>query len=92
MSGGWLNGWLWIIFGLALALAELILPGWVLMGAGLAVLTMGLALLAGIWTGGLPWALVATAILSGLYWFALSRVAGAGRSDKRIWDRDINDG
>ena len=38
----WLNGWLWIIAGLVVALAELILPGWFLMGAGLAVLAMGL--------------------------------------------------
>ena len=63
-------------------------------GVGLsagAVLLMGLAVLLGLWSGGLPMALVVTALMSGLAWLVLRRVFGTNRGEVRIWDRDIND-
>lgn len=87
----WTNGWLWVIAALVLALLELVLPGYVFLGMAGAVALMGLALLAGLWTGGLPAALVVTAVLSGLIWLALSRMIGVDRSKVRVWHRDIND-
>lgn len=86
-----LNGWLWIVAGLAIALAELALPGWALMGIGLATLAMGVLLLAGLFSGGLPAALVVTALLSGVFWALLTRMFARDRSDVRVWHRDIND-
>lgn len=87
----WTNGWLWIIAALVLALIDLMLPGYIFMGVALATALMGVALLAGLWTGSLPVALVVTAILSGVIWLALSRMRGVDRSETRIWHRDIND-
>ena len=87
----WTNGWLWVIAALLLALIELMLPGYVFMGVAIATALMGVALLAGLWTGGLPMALVVTAVLSGLIWLVLSRMRGVDRSETRIWHRDIND-
>ena len=52
---------------------------------------MGLVLLAGLWSGGLPMALVVTALLSGVIWFVLRRTMGVQKDQVRIWDRDIND-
>ena len=86
-----MNGWLWIIAALVLAALELALPGWFFLGAAIAVLLMGLALLLGLWTGGLPMALVVAALLTGLAWLVLRRVFGASRGEVKIWDRDIND-
>ena len=86
-----MNGWLWIIAALALAALELALPGWFFLGAAIAVGLVGLALLAGLWTGGLPMALVVAALLTGLAWLVLRRVFGASRGEVKIWDRDIND-
>lgn len=86
-----LNGWLWIIAALVLAALELFAPGWVFMGLAASVGLMGVLLLTGIWTAGLPVTLVVTAILSGIVWLILRRVAGGGRGRVRIWDRDIND-
>lgn len=88
---GWSNGWLWMIAALLLAAVELILPGYVFMGMAGAVLVMGLLLLTGVWGAGLPTTLVATAVLSGLIWFLLSRMIGVDRSAARIWRDDIND-
>lgn len=87
----WTNGWLWLIAALVLALLELLVPAWLFMGIAAATAIMGLALLAGLWTGGLPMALVVTAILSGVIWLALRRVGGPRDGQVRIWDRDIND-
>ncbi len=86
-----MNGWLWIIAALVLAALELALPGWFFLGAAIAVGLVGLALLAGLWTGGLPMALVVTAILTGVIWLVLRRIFGTSRGEVKIWDRDIND-
>ncbi|GLK66112.1 hypothetical protein F8A10_00480 [Paracoccus kondratievae] len=87
----WSNGWLWIIVALVFAALELALPGWFFLGLAAAVLLMGLALLSGLWGGGLPLALVVTAILTGVIWLVLRRIFGTSRSEVRIWTRDIND-
>ena len=86
-----MNGWLWIIVELVLAALELALPGWFFLGAAIAVGLVWLALLAGLWTGGLPMALVVTAILTGVIWLVLRRIFGTSRGEVKIWDRDIND-
>ncbi|QRZ13000.1 hypothetical protein JWJ88_10540 [Paracoccus methylovorus] len=87
----WANGWIWIIAALILAALELVLPGWFFLGLAGAVLLMGLALVLGLWGGGLPWALVVTAILTGVIWLVLRRVFGKNRGEVRRWTRDIND-
>ncbi|MCS5600660.1 MAG: hypothetical protein NZ734_00490 [Paracoccus sp.] len=87
----WLNGWLWLIAALALAALELFAPGWVFMGLAASVGLMGILLLTGLWRAGLAVTLVVTAILSGVIWLILRRVAGSNRGQVRRWDRDINE-
>lgn len=86
-----LNGWWWLIASLLLAALELFAPGWVFMGIAGAVAVMGLALLSGFWTASLPVTLIVTALLSGLIWYLLRRVAGVREGQVRIWRDDIND-
>ena len=86
-----LNGWYWLIASLILAALELAAPGWIFLGIAGAVAVMGLALLSGLWTAGLPMTLVAAAILSGVIWLLLRRLIGVREGQVRIWDRDIND-
>ena len=87
MSGGWL----WIVAALVLGALEILLPGWILLGTAIAIGLMGIAILSGLWTAGLPLTLVAIAALSGLCWLALRRIFGSSRGDVRVWTRDIND-
>jgi membrane protein implicated in regulation of membrane protease activity len=87
----WDNGWLWLIAALVLALLELLAPAWIFLGVAIAVALMGLVLLMGLWSGGLPMALVVTAILSGVIWYLLRRMAGVRKDQVRVWKRDIND-
>lgn len=86
-----MNGWIWLIAALVLAGLELVLPGWVFMGAAAAVGLMGVVILTGWWTFGLPVTLVVTALISAVVWYVLRRIAGGSKGDVRIWDRDIND-
>lgn len=87
----WMNGWLWIIVALLLAGLELALPSWFFLGSAIAVGLMGLLLLAGLWGGSLPVALVVTAALTAVVWLLLRRLMGVHKGQVRIWDRDIND-
>ncbi|KGJ04369.1 NfeD-like C-terminal, partner-binding [Paracoccus halophilus] len=87
----WANGWIWVILALILAALELAMPGWFFLGFALAVLLMGGALLLGLWPAGLPMALVATAVLTGLIWLALRRIFGTNKGEMKVWTRDIND-
>lgn len=87
----WMNGWIWMIAALLLAALELILPGWFFLGMAIAALIMGGMILLGLWTGGLPMALVVVAVLTGLSWLVMRRLMGSQKGQVRIWDRDIND-
>lgn len=86
-----MSGWIWVVVALLLAALELVLPGWFFLGAAIGVGLMGLALLVGLWTGGLPLALVVAALLTGVAWLALRRIFGTSRGEVRRWTRDIND-
>jgi membrane protein implicated in regulation of membrane protease activity len=86
-----LNGWLWLIAAFGLAALELLAPGWVFMGLAGAVGVMAVLLLSGAWSGGLPLALVATALLSAVIWFALRRLAGRRKGAASTSDSDAVD-
>ena len=87
----WMNGWLWIIAALLLALVEVLLPVWIFLGIALATLIMGVLILIGLWGGSFAWALVATAILSGVIWYGLRKAMGIQHGQVKIWHHDIND-
>lgn len=91
MTGAWADGWWWLAAGLVLALIELLVPGYLFLGTAIAVAIMGLVLLAGLWGGGLPGALVVTALLSGAVWLALRQLSAPREGQVRIWRHDIND-
>ena len=57
-----MNGWLWLIAAFVLAGVELLVPGWAFMGLAASVGLMGVLLLTGVWTAGLPVTLVALLI------------------------------
>ena len=86
-----MDGWLWIIAALLIAMVELLLPAWIFLGTAIAVLIMGLILLAGIWLPDLPLALVVTGLLSGVVWLVLRRAMGVSHGQVKIWRSDIND-
>ena len=81
-----MNGWLWLIAALALAAVELLVPGWIFMGLAASVGLMGVLLLSGLWTAGLPVTLVVTALISALAWLVFRRLWPTGPGEKRDSD------
>lgn len=86
-----MNGWLWLIAAVLLAGVELLVPGWAFMGLAASVGLMGVLLMAGLWTAGLPAALAVTALLWAAAWLVLRRLWPAGPGEKPARDRDIRD-
>ena len=86
-----MNIWWWLIAGLLLAGIELLVPGWAFMGLAASVGLMGVLMLTGLWTAGLPVTLVVTALLSAAAWMLFRRVWPTSQGNRRVWDRDIND-
>ncbi len=92
----WGEWWVWMAAGLALAVGEVILPSYVLLGFGIGAGLVGLILLVGgplaVWLGGsVPILLLAFAVLSLLAWLGLRRWLGVNRGQVRTFDHDIND-
>ena len=83
--------WTWLAAAALLAVLEIVVPGYLLLGSGLSACLVGLVLLAGIGASLSPVALlVAWAALAPLVWLLLAR--GFGRRARRRGDRrDIND-
>jgi len=92
----WEEWWFWIVGGMAIAILELFLPGYLFVGFALGGVAVGLIILGGIWPSG--WMdgsmanhLLVLSILSILIWLALRRFLGIRRGQVKTFDRDINE-
>jgi membrane protein implicated in regulation of membrane protease activity len=90
-----LDPWVWVGAGAALMLAELALPGYLMLGFGLAALAMAaLALALPATLADTPqaalWLLLAWALLALAIWWALSRRFGRAARAAR-GEKDVND-
>lgn len=91
---GWGVWWVWMSAGIALAILELLAPGFIFLGFALGALAVGgLFLLAGpgVFSGSLSLTLLIFAVLSLVAWLVLRRLVGVRKGQTRIWDRDINE-
>lgn len=89
--------WFWVAGGLALAIVEVFVPGYIFVGFAVgAVLTgafMALGLPGSGWMMAAPTnALVVFAVVSVVAWFAMRKGLGLRRGQIKRIDRDINDG
>lgn len=92
----WAVWWVWVGGGLAVAILEVILPGYIFVGFAIgAVLTgaaMGLGLPGSAWMAAGPAnALTIFAVLSVLAWLGLRLGLGVRRGQIKRFDRDINE-
>ncbi|MGL4279740.1 MAG: NfeD family protein [Albidovulum sp.] len=88
----WQEWWVWMLAGAVLAILEVLIPGFILLGFAIgAGLTGGL-----IWLGVLGSSfgtlLLVFAFVSIIAWLALRRLVGVRRGQVKVWDRDINEG
>ena len=88
--------WLWVVAGLAIAVLELLLPGYVFVGLALGSVGTGLVLWSGVWPAGwiggsLANGLLVMAVLALAAWAALRLVVGVRKGQTKIITRDINE-
>lgn len=83
--------WVWMAGAVALAILEVIVPGYIFLGFAIGAFFLGAMLLLGVTGLSLPWALVIFAVLSLVAFLALRKVFGIRNGQVKIWDRDIND-
>lgn len=87
----WQEWWVWIVLGVTLAVAEVMLPGFILLGFAIGAAIVGLLLLIGFLGGNLYVLILIFALASLIAWIALRRLVGVRKGQVKIWDRDIND-
>lgn len=87
----WQEWWVWMIAGAVLAILEVLLPGFILLGFALGAALTGALLWFGVLGGSLGLLLLVFGIASLVAWLALRRLVGVRRGQVTVWNRDIND-
>ena len=91
MMSLWQEWWVWIFAGVALAVLEVIVPGYVFLGFAIGTALTGALLFLGVAGPSLPMLILIAAVLSLVAWLALRRVFRLRGGNAKVWDRDIND-
>lgn len=88
----WAQWWVWGVAAVALAVGEVLLPSYVLLGFGIGAGAVAAMLLVGVTFGGsLPILLLVFAVLSLISWLGLRRWLGVMHGQVKTFDHDIND-
>lgn len=92
----WAEWWIWAVAAILLAVGEVILPSFVLLGFAIGAGAIALILLVGgplaIWLGAsVPMLLLVFALVSLVSWLGLRRWLGVYRGQVKTFDRDINE-
>ena len=91
----WAEWWVWGAAAVLLAVGEVLLPSFVLLGFAIGAGAVALILLVGgplaVWlAGSLPALLLIFAVISLLAWLGLRRWVGVYRGQVKTFDHDIN--
>lgn len=87
----WQEWWVWMVAGAVLAILEVLLPGFILLGFALGAALTGTLLWFGVLGGSLGLLLLVFGIASLVAWLALRQLVGVRRGQVKVWNRDIND-
>lgn len=92
----WSEWWVWLAAALVLAIGEVLLPTFILLGFAIGAAIAGFVFLIGgplaIWlAGSLPLAILFFAIMSLLSWLGLRRWLGLRKGQVKTFDHDVND-
>ncbi len=87
----WAEWWVWMIAGAVLAILEIMIPGFILLGFAVGAALTGLLLWLGVLGGSLAALALVFAVASLIAWLVLRKVVGVRHGQVKVWDRDIND-
>ncbi len=87
----WQEWWVWMVAGAVLAILEVLIPGFILLGFAIGAGITGALLWLGVLGGSLALLLLVFGVSSLIAWLALRSLVGVRHGQVKIWDRDIND-
>lgn len=88
----WQEWWVWMVAGAVLAILEVAIPGFILLGFAIGAALTGLLLWFGVLGGSFATLILVFSIGSLVAWLGLRRAVGVRRGQVKVWDRDINEG
>lgn len=88
----WQEWWVWMVAGAVLAILEVVLPGFILLGFAVGAGLTGILLWLGVLGGSFGVLLLVFGLASLAAWAVLRRLVGVRRGQVKVWDRDINEG
>ncbi len=91
MMALWQEWWVWMVAGAVLAILEVLIPGFILLGFAIGAGITGVLLWLGVLGGSLALLLLVFGVSSLIAWLALRSLVGVRHGQVKIWDRDIND-
>ncbi|MBC7479191.1 MAG: hypothetical protein H7317_14020 [Pseudorhodobacter sp.] len=86
----WAVWWVWVVFGVALAVLEVLVPGFVFLGFAISAVMVGVLVAVGLLGGNVPVLVLVFAVLALAAFVVLRRVVGVTKSQVKVWDKDIN--
>jgi len=86
----WDIWWVWIAAALALAILEVLAPGFIFLGFAFGAAAVGILLALGLPIT-LPWMLVIAASMALLSWVVMRKVFGIRKGQVKHFDTDINE-
>ena len=87
----WTVWWVWIVGGFALAILEVVTPGFIFLGFAIGAILTGVLVGIGLAPAGFRALLLIFAALSVLAWIGLRRAVGVHSGQVRIAENDVND-
>lgn len=86
----WTVWWVWVVAGVALAVLEVLVPGFVFLGFAISAGVMAVLVAIGLLGGSVPVLVLVFAVLALVAWLGLRRAVGVTKGQVKIWDKDIN--
>jgi membrane protein implicated in regulation of membrane protease activity len=86
----WTLWWAWVVFGVALGVLEVLVPGFIFLGFAVGAVLVGVLVGIGVLGGSVPLLALVFAVLSLAAWIVLRRVVGVKEGQVKVWDKDIN--
>ena len=82
--------WVWVVFGVALGVLEVLVPGFIFLGFAIGAVVTGGLVGIGVLGGSVAWLVLVFAVLSLVAFLVLRRVVGVTKGQVKVWDKDIN--
>lgn len=86
----WEEWWAWVVFGCALGVLEVLVPGFIFLGFAVGAVVTGGLVGIGLLGGNVAVLALVFAVLSLVGFVGFRKLVGVTPSQTKVWDKDIN--